>query len=367
MKMKPYMPVRLPIERLDWRPFIKFIGAANATLARYDGMLQAVLNPKLLLSPLTTQEAVLSSKIEGTQATLEEVLAYEGANQTPAEEFKQNDIKEILNYRRAMNYAVDELKTRPINLNLINKIHYILLDSVRGQDKARGEFRRIQNWIGKPGSSIESAKYVPPEPSKVPEYMSNLEKYIHYAEDDYLVQLAMVHAQFEMIHPYLDGNGRVGRILIPLFLFEKKVLGSPMFYLSAYLDSHRDEYYSRLQAISRENDWTGWILFFMKAILEQAKSNTEKTRSILNLYEVKKEKISVVTRSQYAIKAVDTLFKTPFFTTSSFVLESKIPKYSALRIIEQLHQSKILTLIRRGSGRMPAIYAFDKLIQIVKT
>jgi Fic family protein len=365
--MKPYIPRLLPIEKLDWKPFIKYIGPANAALARYDGMLQAVLNPRVLLSPLTTQEAVLSSKIEGTQATLEEVLAFEGANQKPKEEYKQNDITEILNYRRAMDYAIEELKTRPMNLNLVNKIHHILLDSVRGQDKARGEFRRTQNWIGRPGSTIDNAKYVPPEPLKVPDYMSNLEKYIHLSEDDCLVQLAVVHAQFEIIHPYLDGNGRVGRILLPLFLYQKNMLSSPMFYLSAYLEANRDEYYSRLQAITKENDWLGWITFFLKAILQQAQANAIKTKAILDLYEVKKGKISAITHSQYAIKTVDALFRSPVFTTTRFILESNIPKFSAIRIIKQLRQRKILTLIKKGSGKTPATYLFDKLIDIVKT
>ncbi len=363
--MKPYVPRRLPIEKLDWKPFIKFIGPANAALARYDGMLQAVINPRVLLSPLTTQEAVLSSKIEGTQATLEEVLAFEGADQAPKEEFKQNDIVEIMNYRRAMDYAIDELKTRPMNLNLINRIHHILLDSVRGKDKARGEFRKIQNWIGKPGSTMENATYLPPEPLKVPDSMSNLEKYIHLAEDDYLVQLAVVHAQFEIIHPYIDGNGRVGRILLPLFLYEKKLLSSPMFYLSDYLEANRDEYYSRLKAISRENDWLGWISFFLKAILEQAQVNTTKTKSILDLYEVKKEKVSAVTRSRYAIKAVDTLFRTPIFTTTRFIAESKIPKMTAMRVLGVLEKNQIIKAIRPSSGSTPSAYIFNKLLKIV--
>jgi len=265
-----------------------------------------------------------------------------------------------------MDYTVDELKTRPMNLNLINKVHHILLDSVRGQDKARGEFRRIQNWIGKPGSTVDNAKYVPPEPLIVPDYMSNLEKYIHLNEDDCLVQLAVVHAQFEIIHPYLDGNGRVGRILMPLFLYEKRMLSSPMFYLSAYLESHREEYYSRLQAVSSENDWLGWITFFLKAIFEQAQVNSTKTKSILDLYDVKKEKVSAITRSRYAIKAVDTLFRSPIFTSTRFIAESKIPKMTAMRNLQLLEKNKIIRVLQPASGSMPAVYMFSKLLEIVK-
>lgn len=364
--MKPYNPDKLPLSKLNWTSFLRWIGPANAALARYDGMLSSVLNPRILLSPLTTQEAVLSSQIEGTMATVEEVLAFEGAGQTPAEESKRSDIQEILNYRKAMNYAIDELKGKPIHLNLIHQIHSVLLDSVRGKDKARGVFRRVQNWIGRSGTSMETARYIPPEPEKVLEYMSDLEKYIHFEEQDRLVQLAIIHAQFEMIHPYVDGNGRVGRILIPLFLYEKDFLSSPMFYLSAYLETHRDEYCSRLQAISQDGDWTGWIVFFLKAILEQAKSNVEKVRAILDLYEVKKKRIAEVTRSQYAIQTLDTLFKMPSFSTSRFVEESKIPVRSAKRILHTLEKEKIIENLKQGKGRSPAYFIFKKLIDIIR-
>ena len=366
MTMKPYAPMRLPIERLDWKPFIRFIGPANAALARYDGILQAVLNPHILLSPLTTQEAVLSSQIEGTQATIEEVFKFEGASEAPKEESRKQDITEIINYRKAMQYALGELKGKPINLNLLHQLHYILLDSVRGQDKARGEFRKIQNWIGKPGFSIEQAIYIPPEPLKVMDYMSNLERYIHYDEEDRLIQLAIVHAQFEIIHPYIDGNGRLGRMLIPLFLFEKKQLSSPMFYLSAYLEAHREEYCSRLNAISTDKDWTGWILFFLNAVNEQANVNINKAKSILDLYSAKKEKISRLTRSRYAIQTADTLFKIPFFTSTRFIAESKIPKMTAMRILQVLEKNEVIEVIRAASGSMPALYMFRKLVGIVK-
>lgn len=364
--MKPHIPLRLPIEKLDWKPFIRLIGPANAALARYDGILQAVLNPHILLSPLTTQEAVLSSQIEGTQATIEEVFKFEGANEAPKEESRKQDITEIMNYRRAMQYALEELKRKPINLNLLHRLHFILLDSVRGRNKARGEFRKIQNWIGKPGFSMERAIYIPPEPLKVPDYMSNLEKYIHYDEEDRLVQLAIIHAQFEIIHPYCDGNGRLGRMLIPLFLFEKKQLSSPMFYLSAYLEAHRQEYYSRLNAVSADKDWTGWILFFLNAVNEQANVNINKAKAILDLYAAKKEKVPKLTRSRYAIQTVDTLFKMPFFTSTRFIAESKIPKVTAMRILQVLEKNKVLEVIRFASGSMPALYVFRKLIEIVK-
>lgn len=366
MKMKPYVPLRLPIERLDWKPFIRFIGPANAALARYDGILQAVLNPHILLSPLTIQEAVLSSQIEGTQATIEEVFKFEGASEEPKEESRRQDITEIINYRKAMQHALEELKQKPVNINLLHQLHYILLNSVRGQNKARGEFRKIQNWIAKRGLPIEQATYIPPEPLKVMDYMSNLEKYIHYDEADRLVQLAIIHAQFEIIHPYIDGNGRLGRMLIPLFLFEKRQLSSPMFYLSAYLEAHREEYYSRLNAISTNRDWTGWILFFLNAVNQQANVNINKAKAILDLYAVKKEKISKLTKSRYAIQTVDAMFKIPVFTSTRFIAEAKIPKVTAMRILRVLEKNRIVDVIRPASGSMPALHLFRKLVDIVK-
>jgi len=319
-----------------------------------------------LLSPLTIQEAVLSSRIEGTQANIDEVFLFEGVGEEPEEESKKVDIQEIINYRIALRHAVDELKSRPINLNLINQMHYLLLDSVRGKDKARGEFRKSQNYIGKYGTPIGQASYVPPASDKLKTLMSNLEGYIHSPEKDRLVQMAIVHAQFELIHPYMDGNGRLGRILIPLFLFEKQLLSSPMFYLSSYLEKNREEYCARLDSISKENDYTGWIRFFLKAVIEQAKNNTEKAKSILDLYEVKKRKVVEITGSKYSMQTVDYLFKTPIFTTTRFIKESGVPKSTALRILKQLDKRDVLIEVHPQSGRTPAHYMFFKLLDLVR-
>ncbi|MDO8748498.1 MAG: Fic/DOC family N-terminal domain-containing protein [Candidatus Omnitrophota bacterium] len=359
---KPYAPQSLPLDSLDWVRFVSLIGPANAELARYDGILQGILNPRVLLSPLTTNEAVLSSKIEGTQASLQEVLEFEASPDLRTE--KREDILEILNYRKAMQLSVDWLKSKPITLNMIKDVHNTLLDSVRGKDKARGQFRRLQNWIGKPGTPMEEAMYIPPDPMFLMDHLSNFEKYIHFDEKDRLVQLAIVHAQFEIIHPFLDGNGRLGRILIPLFLYEKKALGSPMFYISEYLESHRDEYYARLNAITSDGQWNDWIEFFLKAVLEQAKNNSAKAKAILDLYNAKKDKIMAVTHSQYTVKILDTLFKTPIFNMTDFIKISGIPKASATRILNILKKEEMLAVLHQGRGRSPGVMAFTKLLKI---
>jgi len=362
--MQPFIPNTLPLEKLDWAHFVPLIGQANAELARYDGILQGIINPNVLLSPLTSKEAVLSSKIEGTQATLKEVLEFEASPDVKTKKYK--DIQEIINYRQSMHFAVEWLNNKPLTLNLIRKIHGILLDSVRGRNKARGEFRKDQNWIGKPGTPIEQAEYVPPTPFLLMDHLSNFEKYIHYKEYDPLVQLSIVHAQFEIIHPFLDGNGRVGRILIPLFLFEKKLLNSPMFYISEYLETHRDEYYDSLKSISQTNTWERWIDFFLKAIIEQAKINSIKAKAILSLYEQKKIRITEITHSQYAIKILDALFMYPIFKTSDFIKISKIPKASATRFLRQLEEFKIISTLRKGGGRRAKVMIFNKLLKIVE-
>ncbi len=349
---------------LDWVDLISIIGKANAVLARYDGLLQGIINPEILLAPLTLQEAVLSSRIEGTQASLSEVLKHEAGERF--EERKEQDIQEIVNYRKALVFAENRLKKRPLSLNLIKEIHTILLDSVRGQNRGRGEFRRIQNWIGPKGYPIEKATYVPPNPSQLMTYLDAWEKYIHSEEKDPLVQLAVIHAQFESIHPFLDGNGRIGRILIPLFLAEKGMLSRPMFYLSAYLEAHRDQYYAGLLGITSRNDWQTWVKFFLQAIIEQAGECVDKATKIRKLYDSMKQKIVEATRSQFALATIDALFYRPIFKPRDFLEQSKIPKRTATTILSQLEDKGIIKEIRQAVGRRSAAYGFTDLIDIVE-
>lgn len=358
----PFTPDRLPIE-VDWLPLISLIADANAAIARYDGRLENIPDAEVLLSPLMTQEAVLSSRIEGTMATLEEVLEFEADPEEPTERYE--DIQEILNYRRALTTAETNLGEAPMTLSLVQKMHFRLLQGVRGEAKRRGEFRKSQNWIGKPGSLQKEATYIPPNPFDVPSLLNNWINYYHSDEREYLVQLSIVHAQFELIHPFLDGNGRIGRLLVPLFLYEKKVLHRPMFYASAYLESTRDEYYARLKAISEEGDWNGWIRYFLKALTEQARTNSRKTQHVMALYEECKATVVDLTNSRYAIQALDTLFKAPIFSTPRFQLESGIPPASANRILKCLNDGDLIDIGRQGRGRRPTVYIFRRLIDIV--
>jgi Fic family protein len=362
--MQPYVPDSLPLTNLDHGRLLRVIGPANAALARYDGLLQSVINPTVMLSPLTNQEAVLSSKIEGTQATVDEVLGYEAGMEYAPD--KVEDIQEIVNYRSALMQAKEALAQRPLSLAFLRQMHGTLMDSVRGADKTPGRFRTQQNWIGPSGCKIEEASFVPPSPLQLLDHLEAFERYLASDDVDPLVQVAVVHAQFELLHPFNDGNGRIGRLLIPLFLFQKRTLASPMFYVSEYLEAHRETYYAKLRGISREQDWTGWIEFFLTAIREQARTNTERVRGILDLYERMKKRIAEVTRTQHVLKVLDTLFDRPIFESSDFVTRSGISKFTALKFLRQLREAGILASLREQSGRRSGVYAFSELLNLAE-
>ncbi len=354
------------MSEVKWEPLIPLIGRANRSLAHYDGILYGVPNPGILLSPMTTQEAVLSSKIEGTQATLGEVYKFE-AGEEPELESRRLDIQEIINYRRTLLRAEEKLESRPFNLNLLLELHALLLDSVRGKNKGRGRFRTTQNWIGTPGTPIERADYVPPDPMHVMEYLDNWEQYYHTDRPDPLVQLALIHAQFEIIHPFVDGNGRLGRILIPIFLYEKKLLSRPLFYLSAYLEEHRDRYVARLRALGTDEDaWNKWIEFFLTAMDEQARKNATTARAIIKLYESMKTRIIDLTHSQYAVLLLDQLFERPVFQSSHINFSGKVKptRQSVSNLIRMMKEAGILKIVREGSGRRGQLLAFAELVNL---
>lgn len=362
-----YHAGRFPPERLDWEVLIPLLGPTAAAVARYDGTLAAVPNAAVLLSPLTTQEAVLSSRIEGTQATFGEVLEFEAEGAaTDASPQRAADIMEVLNYRRAMREAERLLKELPLCQRVITSAHGVLMEGVRGHGKAPGEYRRIPNWIGPPGCKIEQARFIPIGADHLPEAMSAWERYANTDTPDRLVQLAILHAEFEALHPFLDGNGRLGRMVVPLFLWQVKLIHAPMFYISAYFEAHRDQYYERLLAVSRDDDWTGWCRFFLDTVRAQAEINHRKAVEILGLYEASKPRVRALTRSQYAIQALDWLFERPIFKRSDFVNGAGIPAPTAKRIIGVLTKEGMLKPLSAGRGRRASILAFRELLNVAE-
>jgi Fic family protein len=363
--MEPFIPDHLPIPKLNWEQNAASIGRANRAISRYDGLLQGIPNPNIMLSPLTSQEAVLSSRIEGTRATLGDVLQYD-AGHTPTEKERASDVIEIKNYRSALWHAKYSLAHRNFSLNLLKELHQKLLSEGRGKNKNPGRFRTTQNWIGSPGSSIEEAYFIPPPPYILQDYLENFEQYYNSDRPDPVVQLAIIHAQFEIIHPFEDGNGRLGRMLIPLFLYEKKILSEPMFYLSGYLEANRDIYIQHLRSIGNiSTAWDAWICFFMQAVIEQAEININIVRKIMTLYNDLKNEILKLTHSQYAIPILDCMFSAPIFRPAELAQRERMPSRAQLgNFFKFLKDAGIVTVFTKGRGRTSEVLILPSLINL---
>jgi Fic family protein len=364
MEKKPYIPKELPIE-INYLEFIKEMADANRSIGRLDGLLIHLPNPRLLGRTLSTKEAVLSSRIEGIQASINDIFEFE-AKPDGRKEAETRDIHEIINYRKALDFGVRSLKNLPISENLIKRLHYILLNSGRGKSNAPGEFRKTQVWVGNYSSSIETASYIPPPPNEIILLFSNLEKYINSdSEKSKLVQIAIAHYQFEAIHPFLDGNGRVGRLLISLFLYEKKLLSHPFLYLSEFFEKNRNDYYSLLRNVSENQNWESWIKFFLKGLDIQAQKTENIAREILKLYDDYKVQIIEI-RSMYAIKLLEVIFVYPVFSFS--LIKDKLGKISEqtiLDLIKKFVKAGLVDDISKGAKRNK-LYRFTKLFEILK-
>ena len=317
---KPHIPTKLPVElssALYDCEIIKLISRANNAMGAYRGFLINTINPMLLISPLVSQEAVLSSKLEGTHATIEDFINYDAGNEVPV---SKDEMQEVMNYRNALFYALEKMSTisdeseegrhkLPLSVRLIKEMHRILLDNVRGQTKSPGEFKTEQNYIG----NSNEITFTPLPPELTQDYMANLENYIHYDEIDFLVQAALIHCQVEMIHPFKAGNGRIGRLLIPLFLYYRDMLPVPTFYMSAFFERDRNLYLEKLSAVSKNNDYATWIKYFLEGVIQQAEINTIKAKTLLDFYNRYKEICVNEMTSKYAIMLLDEIFKHPAF------------------------------------------------------
>jgi len=276
-----FVPHPLP-PKLEWdNSLVSLISRADLALGTLSGLGETLPNPHLLIYPFIRREAVLSSRIEGTQSSLSDLLLFEA---TRVE--KQRDVREVQNYVRALEYGLKRLDELPLSLRLIRELHGILMERVRGEHATRGEFRQSQNWIGPPGCSLNEASFVPPPAPEMQDALDQLEKFL-YADTDLppLAQLALIHYQFETIHPFLDGNGRIGRLLITLFLCERGILTKPLLYLSAFFEGHRREYYERLLEVSQRGAWRQWIQFFLQAVVNQSSDAVQRSRRLLDLHQ----------------------------------------------------------------------------------
>ena len=312
------LPPKLP---LDWE-LAKLLSEADRALSELSGAGRLLPNPHLLISPYIRREAVLSSRIENTQAGMGDLFLFEADKmETP----KVSDVREVANYVLAMKYGLKRLDKLPISTRLVREIHERLMDGVRGSHITPGELRRSQNWIGPPGCTLNTATYVPPPVAEMNQCLSAWEKYLHSpATQPPLIQCALMHYQFEAIHPFVDGNGRVGRLLITFFLCERKHLSQPLLYLSAFFEKYRDEYYRRLLSVSREGDWRGWVEYFLRGVAVQAKEALSGANRIINLHTEYRAKLGTRRVPQAAVKLVDHLFTNPVVSVSQLAKDWKM-------------------------------------------
>ena len=320
---------------------MRLLSDADRALGRLDGVTTILPNPNLFVAMYVKQEAVFSSQIEGTQSTLEDILEYEAG---PVKDKRPKDVEEVVNYVRAMNYGLKELANLPLSLRLIRQIHAELLKGVRGGKRTPGEFRRSQNWIGPAGCTLADAEFVPPPPHEMKEVLDNFEKFLHSALPmPVLIRCGLAHAQFETIHPFLDGNGRMGRLLITFLLCEKQVLQKPLLYLSIFFKSHRAEYYDRLMAIRNAGGWEGWLRFFLRGVYEVSQASTSTARLILEMREKHRALLAEsLANSSNGLKLLDHLFEKPVISVREAEQVMGVSYVTASSVIANMEKAELL-------------------------
>jgi Fic family protein len=358
-----FIPNPLP-PVIQWSPgLISAVGVAERSLGKLDSLANTLPSPHILVRPFIRREAVLSSRIEGTRASLGDVYVYEAAQLSFLE--PATDVREVHNYVKALDYGLERLGSLPVSLRLIREIHAVLMEGVRGEHLTPGEFRRSQNWIGSPGSTLETARFVPPPVDEMHATLDALEKYIHSSSKlPTLVQAALIHYQFEAIHPFLDGNGRIGRLLIILLLIERGLLSQPWLYLSAYFETHRTAYYDYLLAISQRGEWENWLSFFLEGIQDQSMDAVVRIEHLQHLRRTYHERLRDERTAERLMQAIDVLFARPILSIRQLEAAMKIPYRSAQRYVEKLEQ---LGILREVTGRARnRLYQADQVLSALE-
>jgi Fic family protein len=336
-----FIPAPLP-PKLNWTlPLVSALSEAERDLSRLATLTGSFPFPRLLLQAFIRREAVLSSRIEGTRATLAELYTYESAQLSFLE--AHDDVREIHNYVAALEYGLERLKRFPMSLRFIREIHKQLMQGVRGGNLTPGEFRRTQNWIGAAGSTLTTATYVPPPVGEMSLALADLEKFIHTSIDiPILARAAMVHYQFETIHPFLDGNGRIGRVLMALLLAEWQILPQPLLNLSVYFERYRQEYYDNLLAVSQRGDWEAWLRFFLRGVSAQAQDSATRMERLETIRARYQSIVNSERNSERMGAVVDFLFGRPIFNAKQLSESMDMPFKTARQYIEKLVQSGIV-------------------------
>lgn len=361
--MKPFLPRLLPISSSEdaFENFEPLATDATIAVATLSGMMKTSTKADLFWLNWLMREAQISNVLEGTVTTLDEVLGENAGLRVPRE--RKDDVIEVLNYRDAMIFGMEYIKDRKLlTLSFIKQLHSLLLRGARGENKTPGNFRTIQVHIGNP------VIYTPPEAIHLSGLLDNLIAFIERKDINPLVQTAIIHAQFEMIHPFCDGNGRIGRLLISIFLAYRKVLEYPCFYMSAYLHKNRTAYYSSLNYISSKNNWETWIKFFLKSVITRCNENINLLNDMTKLYEKSKINFLDITGSAHAIEVLDYVFKKPAFTLPDIVKNSgvaiKTPAITML--LNKLESAGVIAKVSEKIGRKPALWRFTELMNLIE-
>jgi len=360
-----FEPPRLPPKlELNWK-LARLLSEADRAVAELSGAGGNLPNPHLLIRPYLRREAVLSSMIEDTHAKVDELVMLEA---DPDEPSPRDEVREVMNHLRALETGLKLMNEIPISGRLIRELHAILMSDVRGGEspKTPGEFRRSQNWIGPAGCTLNEARFVPPHPSSMPEHLAAWENYVHADSDEpELIKVALLHYQFECIHPFIDGNGRIGRLLITLFLCWRGCLSQPLLYLSGFFEEHRQEYYDRLLAVSLRGEWTEWLSYFLRGVRIQSQAALADTRRILDLYEAYRKVLRETKRVPgEASRILDQLFSAPMLSISAFAKQASVSYATVAKAVEFWQKRGLLTEVT-GNQRN-RLFVATELLRIMQ-
>lgn len=353
---------------LDYQKIMHQLVKATDALARFDQMLKKMHNSEILLAPLRNQEAVISSRMEGTVSTMDEILKYEADYEQNGDDNTgaiRSEIIETLLYQRSLKGAQKAVEDgQPISQFLIKATHQKLLSFGRGASKTPGQYKNEQNYLV--DRTRRNVLFVPTSPERLQEGMDKLFEYIEKSEDPILIKTAIAHIEFEALHPFKDGNGRIGRMLITLMLWSSGTISAPHFYISGFFEENKDIYIDMMRNVSQTNDWTNWCIFFLEAIEKQAMRNLEIAENISALYDEMKTIFSDALASKWSVNALDYVFTNPVFRNNKFTKNSGIPGASAARFTRILLDKELIKMVEAPSGRRPALYAFEPLLELVR-
>lgn len=356
---------KFPPKKLDYGIFYKELNRATEALSRFDQELKKMHNNEILLAPLRNQEAVLSSRIEGTISTMDEIMQYEANEGSPTENYVKQDVIETILYQRALKNAQQALdEGYGLTESFIKQMHQQLLSFGRGAEKTPGKFKIEQNYLA--DRDRRKTVFVPISPEKLQEGLEQMFRYLNYDHELILIKTALMHLEFEALHPFKDGNGRIGRMLIPLYLWKNKVISQPHFYISGYFEENKDEYIEVMRNVSRNEAWEDWLKFFFTAVEKQAEKNLVIAEKIQNLYEQMKLEFAEVLSSRYSMSTLDFLFTNPVYRNNRFTQKSNIPGPTAAKFTKKLLDAELIKVVEEAAGNRPAMYSFEPLMRLVR-